>query len=248
MSRPRIVRLDRKLVELGLAADHDAAAALILGGVVEVDGLVHRGAAAQIRTDQRVRLRPAETPWVSRGALKLDGVLDPLGVAPAGRICADLGASTGGFTEVLLRRGAARVYAVDVGRELLAWRLRHDPRVVNLEGTNARHLDALPEPPSLIVGDLSFISLKLILPAIHRLLGAGGEAVILVKPQFEASRDEIAPGGRVEGEPREAAIRLVRSQASAAGFDVIAGLDSPISGAVSGNVEHFLHLRPRAAT
>jgi 23S rRNA (cytidine1920-2'-O)/16S rRNA (cytidine1409-2'-O)-methyltransferase len=241
----RLLRLDALLVEQGLAASRARAKELIEAGEVEIDGLVASKVATQVRPDQKVRLVAEDHPWVGRGALKLLGVLEPLGVDVAGRVCADLGASTGGFTEVLLARGATRVYAVDVGRGQLAWKLRVDPRVVNMEGVNARHLDALPEPAERIVGDLSFISLALILPTVRRLLAPGGEAVILVKPQFEAGRGGVGKGGLVRDEGvRAAAIARVRQDAVAAGFEVIAGMDSPVAGAKAGNVEHFLHLRP----
>lgn len=243
MGRP--IRLDALLVTRGLAPSRQRARALIEAGEVLVDGIVAAKVSSQVRPDQDVRLAAPDHGWVGRGALKLDGVLDPFGVDPNARVCADLGASTGGFTEVLLRRGATRVYAIDVGRGQLAWRLRTDARVVNMEGVNARHLDALPEPVSLLVGDLSFISLALILPTVARLLGGRGEAVLLVKPQFEAGRAAVGKGGLVrDPEAREAAIARVADDARAAGFCVVGGLDSPVAGARAGNVEHFLHLRP----
>lgn len=237
------MRLDRLLVQRGLAQSRQRAHDLIAAGDVLVDGVPATKAAAQVAVDKAIGLRQPDSPWVGRGALKLLGVLDPFGVDPAGRTCADLGASTGGFTQVLLSRGAARVYAVDVGRGQLDWSLRTDDRVVVMEGVNARHLEALPEPVSLVVGDLSFISLALILPAVARVLEPGGEAVLLVKPQFEAGRDAIGAGGRVKSEDdRLQAIEGVRQAAVEAGFEVRGSLDSPVAGAKSGNVEHFLHL------
>ncbi|MCB9682772.1 MAG: TlyA family RNA methyltransferase [Alphaproteobacteria bacterium] len=244
MGRGSLVRLDQLLVQRGLAASRQRARELIEAGGVTVDGMVATKGATQVRTDQAVALAKEDFPWVGRGALKLLGVLEPFGVDPTGRVCADLGASTGGFTQVLLERGAVRVYAVDVGKGQLDWKLRTDDRVVNLEGVNARHLEALPEPVSLLVGDLSFISLSLLLPAVHRLLAPGGEAVLLVKPQFEAGREAIGSGGVVrDPDARAAAIARVRDDAVAAGFVVAGALDSPVPGAKSGNVEHFLHLR-----
>lgn len=242
MGRPRLVRLDALLVERGLAGSRERAKALIQEGGVLVDGLPASKSAAQVRPDQAVELAREDHPWVGRGALKLLGVLDPLGVQVEGRVCADLGASTGGFTEVLLHRGAAKVFAIDVGKGQLAWKLRTDPRVVNMEGVNARSLDDLPEPVSLMVGDLSFISLAKVLPAVARLLAPGGEAVLLVKPQFEAGRDAVRKGGWVDDADRERAIHQVRADAAAAGFVVLGGIDSPLAGAKAGNVEHFLHL------
>jgi 23S rRNA (cytidine1920-2'-O)/16S rRNA (cytidine1409-2'-O)-methyltransferase len=240
----RLVRLDALLVTRGLAADREQAQALIERGVVQVDGIPAARPAAQVRPEQTLHVAGDDHRWVGRGALKLLGVLEPFGVQAAGLTCADLGASTGGFTEVLLEAGAARVYAIDVGKGLLAWRLRTDARVVNMEGVNARHLGALPEPIDLLVGDLSFISLALILPTIGRLLRPGGEAVVLVKPQFEAGRAAIAKGGVMRSDAdRLAAIARVRDDAMAAGFELLAGMDSPLPGAKAGNIEHFLHLR-----
>lgn len=237
------VRLDALLVERGLAASRERAKELIEQGAVLVDGIPASKSGARVRPDRDVRLVAEDHPWVSRGALKLLGVLEPLGVAPAGLVCADLGASTGGFTEVLLAQGASRVYAIDVGHAQLAWRLRTDPRVVVMEGVNARHLEALPEPVDLVVGDLSFISLALILPAVRRILRPGGRAVVLVKPQFEAGREAVGKGGLVRSEAdRRAAIDAVRASAVAAGFAVLGSADSPLPGAKAGNIEHFLLL------
>jgi 23S rRNA (cytidine1920-2'-O)/16S rRNA (cytidine1409-2'-O)-methyltransferase len=243
VARPRLVRLDALLVKRGLAASRERAKALINEGLVLVDGIAASKPAAQVRPDQAILLTGTDHRWVGRGALKLLGVLEPLGVSPDGLVCADLGASTGGFTEVLLEGGAVKVYAIDVGRGQMAWRLRTDERVVNMEGVNARNLESLPEPVRLIVGDLSFISLAKILPTVRRLLAPGGEAVVLVKPQFEAGRSAIRSGGRVGEEDRARAIARVRVDAAASGFTVIAGVDSPLAGARAGNVEHFLHLR-----
>ncbi|HMV70060.1 MAG TPA: TlyA family RNA methyltransferase [Myxococcota bacterium] len=235
------------LVERGLAASRQRARELIEAGGVEVDGLPANRPAAQVRPEQSVSLTTDDHRWVGRGALKLLGALETLDVAVSGATCADLGASTGGFTEVLLERGAARVYAIDVGHGQLAWRLRQHERVVNMEGVNARHLDGLPEPIDLLVGDLSFISLALILPTIRRLLRPGGDAVVLVKPQFEAGRRAVGKGGVVRSEAdRAAAIDRVRADAEASGFAVLAGVDSALPGAKAGNVEHFLHLRAPA--
>jgi len=238
------VRLDTLLVKEGVALTRTHARELIEAGSVLVDGMVADRPSRQVMPSQKVALVKDEDGWVSRGALKLIGALADLDVAVEGHTCADLGSSTGGFTQVLLTRGARRVFAVDVGRGQLAWSLRMDERVAVMEGVNARYLDALPEPVTRIVGDLSFISLALILPSVARLLAVGGEAVLLVKPQFEAHRDAIAPGGKVRSEhERLAAIEGVRAQAIAAGFEVIGGHDCRLPGAKAGNVEYFLHLR-----
>jgi 23S rRNA (cytidine1920-2'-O)/16S rRNA (cytidine1409-2'-O)-methyltransferase len=239
----RKVRIDRLLVDRGLARSRQHAHELIERGEVLVDGVPVARPAAQVDVDRKVVLRDPERQWVGRGATKLLGVLDPLGVDPAGRVCADLGASTGGFTEVLLDRGATRVHAVDVGRAQLHERLRADPRVVVHDGVNVRYLETLPEPVSLVVVDLSFISVTLVLAALARMLPTGGEAVVLVKPQFEVGRDKVAAGGVVrDPADRIAAIASVRRAAEEGGFTVRRGMDSPLPGARSGNVEHFLAL------
>lgn len=238
------VALDSLLVKRGLAADREDARARIAAGDVRVDGIAITSPGARVSVEQRIEVGPAPRAWVGRGAHKLIGALDALAVDPAGATAVDLGASTGGFTEVLLDRGAARVYAVDVGRGLLHWKLRTDPRVVLMEGTNARTMELLPEPIDLVVGDLSFISLDRILPTVHRLLRPGGIAVVLVKPQFEAARADVGADGRVRTEgARAATLAAARECAIALGFDVLGGVDSTVPGARAGNVEHFLHLR-----
>lgn len=237
-------RLDLLLVRQGLAASRQRARELIEEGQVLVDGLVVDKPAARVKSDRPIRLASPDFPWVGRGALKLLSALDAFpSVDPTGRVCADLGASTGGFTEVLLSRGAVRVYAIDVGTNQIAWKLRQDARVVVMEGTNARHLEGLPEPVSLVVGDLSFISLALVLPAVSRLLVPGGEAVLLVKPQFEVGRGDVASGGLVRDPvARARAIAAVARTAGDLGFEVRGGADCAVPGAKAGNVEHFLHL------
>ncbi|MFK7927603.1 MAG: TlyA family RNA methyltransferase [Myxococcota bacterium] len=243
MSRPSPVRLDLLLVKRGLAASRKRAQEMIKEGAVMVDGIPASKPSMQVRPDRPIELTRQDFPWVGRGALKLLGALEPLGVDPAGFICADLGSSTGGFTQVLLEQGARTVYAVDVGKGQLAWSLREHERVVMMEGVNARHLEALPEPIDLIVGDLSFISLTLILPTVMRLLRPGGQAVVLVKPQFEAGRDQIGSGGLVKDpEVRTRAIEKVRENAQDLGFQVLGGQDCTVPGAKAGNVEYFLHL------
>lgn len=250
----RKVRLDRLLVDRGLAPSRQRARELIESGVVLVDGLAATKVATQVDVSRAVRLVQEDHGWVGRGALKLLGALDTFGVDPSGWVCADLGASTGGFTEVLLHRGAQRVYAIDVGRGLLHRRLEVDPRVVVMDGVNARYLTvgeppaeasgaAVPEAVQLVVGDLSFIGLDRVLDAVARILSADGQAVLLVKPQFEVGRAQLGAGGRVKDEAaRQSAIAQVRATASSGGFVVRNGVDSTVPGAKSGNVEHFLHL------
>lgn len=240
---PKPTRLDRWLVEHGLATSRARARELIAAGRVFVDGVAVTKVASQVRPDRPIEVRSDEVEWVGRGARKLLGALDALPMDVSGRVCADLGASTGGFTEVLLARGATRVYAVDVGTNQLHWRLRSDPRVIAMDGVNARHLEALPEPVDRVVGDLSFISLRLILPTIARISTPGAQALILVKPQFEAGREAIARGGRVRSDAdRERAIAGVRADAASLGFTVLGAADCTLPGARSGNVEHFLWL------
>ena len=244
MARAPVVRLDALLVKRGMAQSRQRARELIEDGVVLVDGLPATKPGRRVRTDQPITLARQDFPWVGRGALKLLGALDGFRVDPTGMTCADLGASTGGFTQVLLERGATRVYAIDVGKGQLAWSLRTDARVIVMEQTNARHLDALPEPIDLVVGDLSFIGLALILPTVHRLLRPGGEAVVLVKPQFEAGRGGVDDKGLVKDpQVRAQAIARVADDARALGFEVLAGRDCDLPGARSGNVEHFLYIR-----
>jgi 23S rRNA (cytidine1920-2'-O)/16S rRNA (cytidine1409-2'-O)-methyltransferase len=243
VGRPKPVRLDKWLVDHGLAPSRHRARELIEEGRVLVDGLVVKKPARQVRPDRPVRVVGDAHEWVGRGARKLLGALDDLPMDVEGRIAADLGASTGGFTEVLLHAGARRVYAVDVGRGQLHQRLVVDPRVVVRDGVNARHLERLDEPIERVVGDLSFISLDKILPAVHRITTPDAEALVLVKPQFEAGRAAIARGGRVRPEAREDAIESVRVHARSAGFTVLGGADCVLPGARAGNVEYFLWLR-----
>ena len=191
-------RLDAYLVDAGLARSREAAKAMIAAGQVRVGGAVARKPAARVPDGAAVQAARPD-PWVSRGAHKLLAGLDAFGVEPAGRVCMDLGASTGGFTQVLLSRGAARVYAVDVGRDQLAASLRADPRVVSLEGTHARDVNdaTIPEACDLLVCDVSFIGLTKALPPVLPRLAAGAAAVLLVKPQFEVGRARIGKNGLV---------------------------------------------------
>lgn len=237
------VRLDRALVDRGLVSTLSQSQAMILAGNVLIDEVPCDKPASLVRAEQVVRLREAPPRYVSRGGLKLEAALDQFGVRPDGRICADLGASTGGFTDCLLQRGAAKVYAVDVGYGQLAWSLRQNPRVVVMERTNVRTLTGLPEPVSLVVGDLSFISLRQVLPVVRRLVPPGSEAILLVKPQFEVGRAHIGKGGLV-GDPaqRDAARRAVTEAASELGLRLLGELESPVHGAKAGNIESLVHL------
>jgi len=193
---------------------------------------------------QDAPLRVNETlRYVSRGGLKLEAALDAFGIDPTGRVCADIGASTGGFTDCLLQRGAARIYAVDVGYGQLAWSLRIDPRVVSVERTNIRHLAALPEPVSLATVDVSFIGLALVLPRIAGLLTPAGQIIALIKPQFEVGKGQVGKGGVVR-DPRlhRSVIEEVLGAAAAAGLAANGVIRSPITGP-AGNVEFLTWLR-----
>jgi len=215
---------------------------LILAGKVKVLGETVRKPDRNVRLEDAVTVDQTEE-WASRGALKLGPALDRFDVNPEGRVCADIGASTGGFTDVLLRRGAVRVYAVDVGRGLLHWRLRQDPRVVVIERTNARDLESFPEPPSLVVIDVSFIGLEKVLPAVRR-AASEAEVVALFKPQFEVGRAEVGKGGIVRDQASiERALAAFREWSVAGGYLVEGEAPSEVAGA-EGNREIFIHLRP----
>jgi 23S rRNA (cytidine1920-2'-O)/16S rRNA (cytidine1409-2'-O)-methyltransferase len=197
-------RLDVLVVARALAPSRERARAIIMAGEVSVDGRTLDKPGTLVPVDTHIELvGPAsELRYVSRGGLKLERALDAFRLDPAGRVCLDVGASTGGFTDVMLRRGAARVYAVDVGRGQIAWSLRSDPRVVVMERTNIRHLSELPEAVECATIDVSFISLRLVLPPVAALLAPEGWVVALVKPQFEAGRIEADRGAGVIGDPR----------------------------------------------
>ena len=241
MSLPRR-RLDLEIVRRGLAPSRERAQALILAGRVRVASVERPKAGASV-TNETVIEVDGEEAWVSRGAHKLLGALDAFRVSCERRVCVDIGSSTGGFTEVLLERGAARVYAFDSGVGQLHERLRQDPRVILSERTNARHLTpgSLPESPALATMDVSFISILKILPALKDLLAAGADVVSLVKPQFEAGRADVGSGGIVRDAAVHTRVMLnVAAGVEALGFRVVAVCRSPIDGA-SGNREFFLH-------
>ncbi len=238
-------RLDRLLVERGLAPTRERAQALILAGRVEVAGLRAEKAGAPVDADAELSVAGPEHPYVSRGGVKLAAALDAFALDPSGLVCLDVGASTGGFTDCLLQRGAARVYAVDVGHGQLDARLRGDPRVVVRERVNARRLSAedVPEPVDLAVADVSFISLRLILPSVVARVRPGGAAVLLVKPQFEAGRGEVPRGGVVRSEQtRRRVVSEIEAAARELGLEPIGARPSPILGA-RGNAEFLLGFR-----
>jgi len=241
-------RIDQLLVERGLAASRDRARRLILAGQVLVDDRVVDKAGTTVASDASIRLKVPDHPYVGRGGLKLEGALDDFQLDVTGLRCLDVGASTGGFTDCLLQRGASHVVATDVGSNQLAWKLRQDPRVSCHEKTDARALtpDLVGEPVDLCVVDVSFISLRLILPSVRPLLAEGAPILALVKPQFEVGREHVGKGGRVQDDGlRRAAVDAVASEALELGFEEVARQDSRLEGAKAGNREVFLLVRPQ---
>ena len=238
-------RLDLLLVARGLAPTREKAQAMILAGRVQVDGRPAEKAGSPVPADADVRVEGPEHPYVSRGGIKLAAALDAFRIDPAGLVCLDVGASTGGFTDCLLQRGAARVYAVDVGYGQIDAKLRSDPRVVLREKVNARFLsrEHVPEAVGLAVLDLSFISVRLVLPAVLALLDAGARIVVLVKPQFEAGRSEVGKGGIVRSEEtRRRVVADIEAFGRGLGLAVEGSVPSPIAGA-RGNREFLLVFR-----
>ena len=234
-------RLDQALADAGLAESRTQAQALIMAGRVRVAGATERRPDRAVAPEQPLEV-VEPPPYVGRGGHKLAGALDAFGLSPAGRVCADIGASTGGFTDVLLQRGAARVYAVDVGRGLLHWRLQQDPRVVVRDRVNARSLPPFPEPVTLVTVDVSFIGLEKVLPAIAA-AAPGADVVALFKPQFQVGRAEVGKGGVVRDEAAiESAVGRFLAFCAGAGLAVVARAPSPLPGA-EGNRELFFHLR-----
>ena len=247
---PARIRLDRLLLDRGMASSRNEAHALLLAGEVILEGAGTRTLKPGQLVDPNAALSVvARRPYASRAGEKLAAALDHFGIDPAGLACLDAGASTGGFTDVLLQRRARRVYAVDVGRGQLIERLRNDPRVVSMEGVNLRDLHELPEPVELVTLDLSFISLRLVLPVARRLLTSDGDAVTLIKPQFEAGRGDVPRGGVVRDPAVHRAVLLrFATDAEAAGLHPIGLMRSPVIGH-EGNVEFLarLRLQPPAA-
>ena len=238
-------RLDLLLVERGLAPSRERARALILAGQVRVNGQLESKAGTPVATDAAVTLTTPDHPYVGRGGVKLAHALDNFSIDVSGRETLDVGASTGGFTDVLLRRGAATVIALDVGHGQLDWRLRTDPRVIVREHVNARALTAadVPHRVGVVCIDVSFISLRHIFPAIRPVLEPNADVVALVKPQFEAGRDEVGKGGLVtDPAVHSAVVARVIDDAEKAGLEYVGQTPSPITGA-TGNQEFFLHLR-----
>jgi len=242
---PAKERLDKLLVDRGLAGSRERARALILAGQVVVGDHAIDKAGVKVDADLPLRVKGDDIPFVSRGGVKLAHALDVFAVKVAGRTAIDVGASTGGFTDCLLQRGAARVYAVDVGYGQLAWKLREDPRVICLERTNIRQLssETLGARPDLAVIDASFISLDKVLPPTLALLAPKAEVVALIKPQFEVGRGRVGKGGVVRDPDQHAAVvERVCHTAAALGCAVLGVTDSPLLGQ-KGNREFLVHLR-----
>jgi 23S rRNA (cytidine1920-2'-O)/16S rRNA (cytidine1409-2'-O)-methyltransferase len=234
-------RLDVALVERGLVETRSKAQSLIMARRVLVNGQFVDKAGANVAADDEVRVAELEHPWVGRGGMKLAHAVQQFAIELEGKVCADIGASTGGFTDVMLKQGAAKVYAIDVGYGQLDVSLRNDPRVVNREKVNARYLqpENFAEPIDFVSIDVSFISLKLILPAVAEFLR--GELVALIKPQFEVGKHDVGKGGIVrDDEKRTAAIESVVEFARSEGFEIKGLIESPIKGA-EGNIEYLMY-------
>ena len=242
------LRLDQLVFDLGLTESRERAKTTIMAGLVYVNGQKADKPGMQVAPDVKVEVRGEAIPYVSRGGLKLEKALKVFPVDPTGMTCIDCGASTGGFTDVLLKNGASKVYAVDVGYGQLSWSLRNDLRVISMERTNVRYLteEQIPEKLDLAVMDLSFISVRLILPAIYPLLKDNADVVCLIKPQFEAGREEVGKKGVVrDSAVHQRVIERILSFVPQIGFSPV-GLDfSPIRGP-EGNIEYLCHLRKGA--
>ena len=239
------IRLDQRVFDLGLAESRERAKTTIMSGLVYVDGQKSDKPGTPVSEGASIEVRGASCPYVSRGGYKLEKALSVFPISPVGLVCIDCGASTGGFTDVLLKNGATRVYAVDVGYGQLAWSLRSDERVVSMERTNARHMtaDMFPETMDMAVMDVSFISIQLILPAVYGLLREGAPVVCLIKPQFEAGRSDVGKKGVVRDPAvHERVLQEFLDFAPTAGYTVMDVSYSPIRGP-EGNIEYLGYLK-----
>jgi 23S rRNA (cytidine1920-2'-O)/16S rRNA (cytidine1409-2'-O)-methyltransferase len=237
------IRLDRLLVDRGLTESRERAQALIFAGQVLVNGQKQEKAGALVAEDAELRIIGETLPFVSRGGLKLEAALREFRIDVSGKTALDVGASTGGFTDCLLQRGAKKVYAVDVGYGQLAWKLRQDPRVITIERTNIREIapSLIQEPVDIVVIDVSFISLEKVIPSILPFLSKNGEIVALIKPQFEVGREQVSKGGIVRDEAaRTAAVNRIVAFVREQGFEVKGVIPSPITGQ-DGNVEYLIY-------
>jgi 23S rRNA (cytidine1920-2'-O)/16S rRNA (cytidine1409-2'-O)-methyltransferase len=237
------VRLDRLLVDRGLAESREKAQAVIAAGQVLVDGQRQDKAGTSVRADAEIHITGEALPYVSRGGLKLEAALREFRISVEGRTALDIGASTGGFTDCLLQHGCAKVYAVDVGYGQMAWKLRQDPRVVVIERTNVRELSPslVPGPVDIAVIDVSFISLEKVVPPVLKFLNREAELVALIKPQFEAGKGQVGKGGIVRDEAtRAAVVEKIVEFVKGLGLEVKGVIPSPITGQ-DGNVEFLIH-------
>ncbi len=238
------IRIDLLLTERGMAETKQEAQVLVMAGQVRVGDQVVFTPATKVPRDAHLRIEKG-SKFVSRGGEKLSAALDTFDIGITGKICADIGASTGGFTDCLLQNGAARVYAIDVGRGILHWKLRQDPRVVVMEGTNARYVASLPDEVALVTVDASFISVKILLPVIQSWFSSGnGEVIVLIKPQFEAGRGEVSRGGGVIRDPaiHRCVLMEVLDFSQKGGYQVQNLIRSPLQGP-KGNTEFLSLLR-----
>jgi 23S rRNA (cytidine1920-2'-O)/16S rRNA (cytidine1409-2'-O)-methyltransferase len=249
MTKTERQRIDRLLIDRGLADSREKGQAMIIAGQVIVDGRKIEKVGTLVSRNADIRIIGERSPYVSRGGLKLEAALDSFGIIVRDRTALDIGASTGGFTDCLLQRGARKIYAVDVGYGQLAWRLRQDPRVVVIERTNIRQMAAetIPELSDIAVVDVSFISLEKVIPVLETFLRPGASLVALIKPQFEVGPDKVGKGGIVrDEEARVAAKERIVAFVAARGYDVRGVMISPITGQ-DGNVEYLLYAVRRPA-
>ncbi len=240
-------RIDKLLVDLGLVSTRARAQAMILAGHVIVNDVPASKAGEMVLPSSSIRLREPELKYVSRGALKLKAALEAFKTSPLGKTCIDVGASTGGFTEILLEGGANRVHALDSGSNQLAWKLRNDPRVVSQENFNARYLkpEDIQDCPQILVMDVSFISIKLVLPATSAVLSPDADLIVLFKPQFEVGREWVGDGGIVKDQEHAKKVRSEVIEWSASiGLEYQGTIDSPIQG-TDGNHEYLIHWKKR---
>jgi 23S rRNA (cytidine1920-2'-O)/16S rRNA (cytidine1409-2'-O)-methyltransferase len=237
-------RLDKIIVDMGLAASRERARALIMEGRVLVSGAPVTKAGTMIAPDAPIEVSGGEIPYVSRGGLKLEAALKYFNISAVGKIAMDVGASTGGFTDCLLQNGAIKVYCIDVGYGQLAWKLRQDPRIVIIERANIRYLEKekIPDPIALATIDVSFISLVKVVPKVLEFLSPGGEVIALIKPQFEVGKGEVDKGGVIkDAAKRERAAGRVKEAMESFGLKIIGIIQSPISGQ-KGNIEYLIYM------
>lgn len=237
-------RLDKLLIDRGLVKSRERAKALIMEGHVLVDGAVITKAGNLVEAGSEIILKEKECPYVGRGGLKLEAALGHFGIDPGGMVAMDVGCSTGGFTDCLLKKNARKVYAIDVGYGQMDWSLRNDPRVVLLEKTNIRYIEktAVSGPVDIAVIDVSFISLLKVLPKVLEFLGSRGKVLALIKPQFEAGKGMVGKGGIVKDEStRLSVVESVREWAEGAGLQTLGVFESPVRGQ-KGNIEYFIYL------